>query len=74
MEQKNDKVVINRTTMIIVGVIAGILLNMSFVVVDWIVSRQGTREEKVKRIDGFSSEIKDLDSELFGGDGLNPDK
>lgn len=74
MEQKNDKVVINRTTMIIVGVIAGILLIMSFVVVDWIVSRQGTREEKVKRIDGFSSEIKDLDSELFGGDGLNPDK
>ena len=74
MEQKNDKVVINRTTMIIVGVIAGILLIMSFVVVDWIVSRQGTREEKVKRIDGFSSEIKDLNSELFGGDGLNPDK
>ena len=74
MEQKNDKVVINRTTMIIVGVIAGILLIMSFVVVDWIVSRQGTREEKVKRIDGFSSEIRDLDSELFGGDGLNPDK
>ncbi|MBQ1344481.1 hypothetical protein IIY59_02025 [Candidatus Saccharibacteria bacterium] len=74
MEQKNDKVVINRTTMIVVGVIAGILLIMSFVVVDWIVSRQGTREEKVKRIDGFSSEIKDLDSELFGGDGLNPDK
>ena len=73
MEQKNDKVVINRTTMIVVGVIAGILLIMSFVVVDWIVSRQGTREEKVKRIDGFSSEIKDLDSE-FGGDGLNPDK
>ena len=74
MEQKNDKVVINRTTMIVVGVIAGILLIMSFVVVDWIVSRQGTREEKVKRIDGFSSEIRDLDSELFGGDGLNPDK
>ena len=74
MEQKNDKVVINRTTMIVVGVIAGILLIMSFVVVDWIVSRQGTREEKVKRIDGFYSEIKDLDSELFGGDGLNPDK
>ena len=74
MEQKNDKVVINRTTMIVVGVIAEILLIMSFVVVDWIVSRQGTREEKVKRIDGFSSEIKDLDSELFGGDGLNPDK
>ena len=74
MEQKNDKVVINRTTMIVVGVIAGILLIMSFVVVDWIVSKQGTREEKVKRIDGFSSEIKDLDSELFGGDGLNPDK
>ena len=74
MEQKNDKVVINRTTMIVVGVIAGILLIMSFVVVDWIVSRQGTREEKVKRIDGFSSEIKGLEYELFGGDGLNPDK
>ena len=74
MERKNDKVVINRTTMIVVGVIAGILLIMSFVIMDLIVSRQGTREERVKRIDGFSSEIKELDSELFGGGGLNPDK
>jgi hypothetical protein len=74
MERKNDRVVINRTTMIVVGVIAGILLIMSFVIMDLIVSRQGTREERVKRIDGFSSEIKELDSELFGGGGLNPDK
>ena len=61
----------NKTMFALVAVIAIVLVVISFLVGDWIMSRQGDREERVRYMDGFSSDIKNLDSELFGGGGIN---
>ena len=65
--KKND----NKTMFILVSAIALVIVIMSFLIGDWIMSQQKDREEKVRYIDNFSSEIEKLDTELFGGGGVN---
>lgn len=61
----------NKTMFILVSVIAIVVVLTTFLVGDWILSRQGDREERVRYMDNFSSEIEKLDAELFGGGGIN---
>ena len=61
----------NKTMFILVSVIALVIVIVSFLIGDWILSRQKGREERIRYIDGFSSEVEKLDTELFGGDGIN---
>ena len=65
--KKND----NKTMFILVSAIALVIVIMSFLIGDWIMSQQKDREEKVRYIDNFSSEIEKLGTELFGGGGVN---
>ena len=61
----------NKTMFILVSVIALVVVIITFLVGDWILSMQNDREEKVRYMDNFSSEIDKLDTELFGGGGVN---